>query len=219
MPVFLQNATIAMESIASRTTAVDIDSITNANPGVVGHSGTDPTNGDIVILNDVLGMRVDNRVARVANVNAGSDTFELEGLNTTDLGTYNTTLKGNFQVVTLDITIGQYTFEGSSSGGEFDTRDQTTFADEARVSVPGLASEITTNLTLDIDMPDNVYNALRDAYFDQTTRVFQISAGNVSIYFAGRIGFTGGPSNLAFEERIGTQAVITQSSSFTRYLS
>jgi hypothetical protein len=65
-------------------TAQNITGITQANPGVVTYSGSDTyANGDQVFISGVAGMtQVNGRVFTVANVNTGSNTFELSGVNT-----------------------------------------------------------------------------------------------------------------------------------------
>jgi len=67
-------------------TAQNITGITKANPAVVTYSGTDTyANGDEVYITGVLGMtQVNGKFYRVANVNAGLNTFELtdtDGVN------------------------------------------------------------------------------------------------------------------------------------------
>lgn len=72
-------------------TAQNITGITNANPAVLTYSGSDTyANGDKVLVTGVLGMiEVNNREFTVANVNAGANTFELSGINSTGYGTYS----------------------------------------------------------------------------------------------------------------------------------
>lgn len=71
-------------------TAVNITGITKANPGVVSYSGTDPSNGDLVLISGVAGMtEVNNRIFTVANVNTGANTFQLSGVNTSSYTTYS----------------------------------------------------------------------------------------------------------------------------------
>ncbi len=67
-----------------------ITAITKANPAVVTYSGNDNfSNGDKVFITDVVGMtNVNDLVFTVANVNAGSNTFELSGTNSTAYNTY-----------------------------------------------------------------------------------------------------------------------------------
>ena len=73
-----------------------ITGISNANPGVVTYTGTDPSNGDEVYISGVVGniaANINGRNFKIANVNAGANTFELQTMegsnfNTTSLGTY-----------------------------------------------------------------------------------------------------------------------------------
>jgi hypothetical protein len=71
-------------------TVQNITGITNASTGVLTYSGSDTfANGDRVYISGVVGMhQVNNRHFMVANVNSGSNTFELSGVNTTAYGTY-----------------------------------------------------------------------------------------------------------------------------------
>jgi hypothetical protein len=55
-----------------------ITNITQAVPGVVTYTGTDPSNGDFVMINNVVGMtQLNIQLAVVASVNTGAKTFEL----------------------------------------------------------------------------------------------------------------------------------------------
>lgn len=71
-------------------TAQNVTGITKANPAVVTYSGADTyANGDRVVITGVVGMhQVNNREFTVANVNAGANTFELSGVNSSAYGTY-----------------------------------------------------------------------------------------------------------------------------------
>lgn len=79
----------------STVTPLVITGITNATPGVVTYTGTDPSNGDYIYFNHIRGMTgLNNVFGRVANVNAGANTFEITNeagtnLNTSGLGTYS----------------------------------------------------------------------------------------------------------------------------------
>ncbi len=75
--------------------AQNITGITKANPAVLTYSGADTyANGDRVYVSDVVGMtQVNNREFKVANVNAGANTFELQdsdgnNVNSTGYDTY-----------------------------------------------------------------------------------------------------------------------------------
>lgn len=71
-------------------TAQAITGITQANPAVLTYSGADTyANGDRVVISGVSGMvQVNNREFTVANVNAGANTFELQGLDSTGFTAY-----------------------------------------------------------------------------------------------------------------------------------
>ena len=71
---------------------IDISGITNANHGVVTYVGADPSNGDWMYVYGVVGMtEVNGRYVKVANVNTGAKTFEL---NDIDGGVIDTTAYG-----------------------------------------------------------------------------------------------------------------------------
>lgn len=72
-----------------------ITGISKANPGVLTYTGTDPANGDWMYLSGIGGMtELNGRYVKVANVNAGANTFELTdihgggNINTTGYTTY-----------------------------------------------------------------------------------------------------------------------------------
>lgn len=86
-----------------------ITGITKANPGVVTYTGTDPSNGDEVYISGVVGMtELNGRNFKIANVNAGSNTFELQlmdgatNLNTSSYTTYSSggTAERIYQITT-----------------------------------------------------------------------------------------------------------------------
>jgi hypothetical protein len=86
----------------------EITSITNANPAVVTYVGSDPSNGDIVSMFSIHGMTdFVNRAVKVANVNSGANTFEI---NTLAGAAVNTT---NYEVYTK----GGWWYENTASWG------------------------------------------------------------------------------------------------------
>lgn len=63
-----------------------ITGITQANPAVLTYTGTDPSNGDHMDVSAVVGMtQVNGRRFKVANVNAGANTFELQTVGGTNV--------------------------------------------------------------------------------------------------------------------------------------
>lgn len=77
--------------IQDRDAAVTITGITQANPAVVTYTGADTlTNGDTVYISGVVGMtQVNGKTFTVRNLNAGSNTFELENTDSTSYTAYS----------------------------------------------------------------------------------------------------------------------------------
>lgn len=71
-------------------TTQNITGVTQANPAVVTYSGADTyINGDRVVVTGVLGMtELNNREFTVAGVDAGLNTFQLSGVDSTGYGAY-----------------------------------------------------------------------------------------------------------------------------------
>lgn len=73
-----------------------ITGITNANPAVVTYTGTDPSNGQEVYISGItgaIGTYLNGRNFKIANVNGGANTFELQymsgsNVNSTGFGSY-----------------------------------------------------------------------------------------------------------------------------------
>lgn len=74
-------------------TAQTASSISKANPAVVTYAGADTyANGDRIVITGETGMvEVNNREFTVANVDAGANTFELSGVDSTGYATSNGT--------------------------------------------------------------------------------------------------------------------------------
>ena len=76
-------------------TGLAITGISKAAVGVLTYTGADPANGDWMYLSGIVGMtQLNGRYVKVANVNAGANTFELTdihggaNINTTGFSTY-----------------------------------------------------------------------------------------------------------------------------------
>lgn len=83
--------TIEARANATATRAnTTINSITQANPAVVGYDGADNwANGDLVYISGVVGMtEVNGGIFTVANVDTGANTFELSGVDSLGFGAY-----------------------------------------------------------------------------------------------------------------------------------
>lgn len=109
---------VAMASAAAGlSAATPITSIAAASPAALVYSGTDPVglaNGVWVLLTTQGMVEVNRRLFRVAGLDTGTNTFNLEGLDATG---FNAFVSGSFQIVTYDKTFSTLS-EPSSSGGE-----------------------------------------------------------------------------------------------------
>jgi len=172
MATFWKNVQVSMQSATA--TAVTITGITKASPGVVSHSGTDPSDGDYVLL-EVSGMnKVNNRVVRVASQASG--TFELEGIDTTN---YTTFSSGTFKVLTLGNAFSTMT-EVSPQGGESEKIDLTTIHDSQRVEALGVKSAFSVDSTLIYDNADATHVAAAAASEEDAEKAFMIQFSNNS---------------------------------------
>lgn len=208
------NVAIAMQSALAA--AITINSISKASPGVVGYTGADPANGDYVFLS-VLGMhQMNDRVARVANVNAGSNTFELEGIDTTLFDTFTS---GTFEVITFGTSITTATSISSSDGG-FDFLDTTTIHSNSKTQIPGLPAAKNYSMDHIWDVSDAGQVAMKVASDAQAKRAFKFvfGSGGQIMVFAGYVGFDGAPGGSA-QELVKTSAVITANGKPTYYAS
>lgn len=69
-------------------TGLTITGITRANPGVLTYVGADPSDGQWEFLSGIVGMtELNGRYVKVANVNAGANTFELTDLDGVNIDT------------------------------------------------------------------------------------------------------------------------------------
>lgn len=205
------NVAVAVQSALA--TAVSITGITKASPGVVSHSGTDPSDGDFVLML-VEGMgEINARVFRVANQAVGS--FELEGEDTTNYGTFSS---GTFQVITFGTSMG--TIRGVSvSGGEYEFVDTTTIHDKIRTQIPVIASPVEFSLENRWE-PDNTalaaLRAISDAKGARAVK-FTFATGAIVVFY-GYIGFVFIPTGNA-QDLVTSPATVTASGLPTNYAS
>lgn len=163
-------------SIQSALAAADtITGITKASPGVVTATAHGMSNGDYVKMS-VLGMReVDSRVFRISAVT--TDTFTLEGENTTD---YSTFISGTAEKITFGINMT--TAVGlNGAGGDFDFIDTTTIHGNAKSQVPGLPNAATYTFDNLWDPADAALAAMNVASKNRAQRA-------VLFHFAGGTG-------------------------------
>lgn len=178
--------------------ALTVSGVTKASPAVLTYSsGSDPSDADIVLLSSFLGMyQLDGRVVRVDNPNSGSNTFELEGVDST---LYDTFTSGNAQVITFGTTLSVATGV-SVSGGEFEFADTTTIHGNTRSRIPTVASPLTLNFTCQWDPADTALAALKIASDSKAQRAIRITfADGAKFYAYGYVGFAFVPTGNAQE--------------------
>lgn len=100
-------------ALIGRNTRVEVEStldaakvvtaITKANPGVATSATHGYANGDVIVLKDIAGMtELDGQIVRAANVT--TNTFDLEGIDTTNFGTFTS---GNAHKISAWVTLGE----------------------------------------------------------------------------------------------------------------
>lgn len=201
-------------SIQSALAAADtITGITKANPGVVTATAHGLNNGDYVKLT-VLGMtQVNGRVFRVANKT--TDTFELEGENTTN---YTTFTSGTAEAITFGTTMS--TAVGlQGSGGDSDFIDTTTIHDLQKTQIPGTPSAGVYNFDHIWDPADAALIALKAAADNQSQRCFKFKfLTGAILVFNGYIGMSFMPVGNA-QDKVMTPMVATMFGRSTAYSS
>lgn len=205
---------VAVAVQSALATAVTISGISKASTGVVSHSGTDPTNGDFVVILAEGMTEVNARVFRVASVSAGVS-FELEGEDTTEYGTFTS---GTFQVITFGTSLG--TVRGvSSSGGDYNYVDTTTIHDKISTQVPATASAIEYSLDSRWQPEDTGLAALQSASKVKAQRAVKMTFADGSITtFYGYVGATGAAGGSA-QDLVTTPVSLTASGLPTNYAS
>lgn len=184
------NVQVAMQSAIS--VAKQISNITKANPAVVSSTAHGFGNGDVIYL-DIQGMyQIDKMTVRVANVTP--DTYQLEGIDSTEFDTFTS---GSAQELTLGTsftTIGDFTV----SGGDLEMIDVTTIHDQTKQSQPGSASAIECSGNFNWDPADAGQIAMKKASDAKVLRGFRIQFSDGSKWFiTGYPGYVGAPTGSA----------------------
>jgi hypothetical protein len=204
------NVAVAMQSAlgANKT----ISAITKASPGVASSTSHGIADGAYVSLNNIQGMyELDGRVARIDN--PVTNAFDLEGIDTTNFGTFSSG-------VANEITFGTSLGTGLSiavSGGDFDFIDYTTIHDLVRKQLIGLANPTVISMDLIWDPSDAAFTALKAAADAKAIRAFRFTFANgYKWLFAGYVGFSGAPTGQA-QEVVKTPLVITSNGRLSSY--
>lgn len=206
------NVAIAFQSALAATKT--ITAISKANPGVASSTSHGYSNGDFVLLS-VQGMyQVNNKVVRVAGV--ASDTFQLEGVDTTNFDTFSS---GTAAKITFGNSITTAT-SMNASGGTFPFIDVTTIHGNQKAQIPGLPDAMTFTFDNLWDPADAGQIAMKVASDSQAQRAFKftIGTGGPLVLFSGYVGFSGSPGGTA-QDKVTSQATITAFGSPSFYAS
>lgn len=206
------NVAVAMQSALA--SAKTISAITKASPGVASSTAHGYSNGDYVVLS-VQGMfQVDARVVRVAGVT--TDTFQLEGVDTTGFDTFSS---GTAEKITFGTSITSAT-SMQASGGQFGFLDTTTIHNNRKTQIPGLSEPESYTFDNLWDVSDAGQVAMKAASETQAQWAFKFTfgTGGPIMVFAGYVGFTGAPGGQA-QDIVKTPAVITAFGQSTYYSS
>lgn len=120
--------------------AKTITAITKADPGVVTSTAHGYVDGDIVLLKLSGMIEANHMVVRVDNKT--TDTFEMEGIDTT---LFNTFVSGTAEKLTFGAAAATFT-DVSPSGGEAKSIDITTIHDDTDREIPGNLSAISYSM-------------------------------------------------------------------------
>jgi hypothetical protein len=193
--------------------ALTISAITKASPGVATVTAHGLANGDYVVL-DVQGMiQLNGKVVRVASV--ATNTFQLEGVDTTLFDTFST---GTAKKLTFGTTVSTFT-SINSSGGDYEFLDITTIHDKTKTQIPGVASAQTYTFDSIWDPNDAALAALKLASDTQAQRAMLFTFGSGSkMVFNGYVGASLTPGGSA-QDKVTTSVSITAFGTPTYYTS
>jgi hypothetical protein len=185
---------VKVEIAATYGSDVTVTAITLASPGVATATSHGQANGTVGYFYDVGGMaQLEKQAVRVAN--QATNTFELQGLNTTGYAAYTS---GKFKPVATWSTLSEAT-SYSIGGGAADKLDVTTLLDIVRKEEQGLLP--TQNVTMNViaqDTPSAAMILLQNAVQTQGIVVVRITLGNGAV----RV-FTGEPSTPGEDVQVG----------------
>lgn len=185
-------------------TAVTVQSISKASPGVVGATGHGYSNGDYIVLSAAGMIEVNDRVFRVAAVT--TDTFELEGEDTTDYATFTS---GSAQEVTFGVAAATLQ-DVNVSGGEANFTDVNTIHDRQQRRVPTTTTPISITHTSLFSAEDAFLLEMRKASRTLTKRAVRYTFPNGSVAacnaYASASGAPTGSSGQAVQTPLALEA-------------
>lgn len=171
MAIFWSNVGIDVQTALASAQA--ITNITKASPPVLSYSGSDPANGDYIYVAAQGMSQVNDCVFRVANVNAGSNTLELEGQ---DSSAFDTFVSGSMQIITFGASMSTAQ-NVNVSGGDPEFADLTTIHDTVRKRAPTIVSPLSFGIDAIFDPTDPAFVELNKAYKAKTKRAIRLRFG------------------------------------------
>lgn len=200
---------VSVES--AKAGAKTITAVTKANPAVASSTTHGYSDGDYVLISAQGMSEIDGIIVRVAGKT--TDTFQLEGINSTD---YDTFTSGTAEKLTFGTSLTSAT-NVNASGGEVDLVDESTIHDLVRSASPGLASFQTFNFECKWDPADAGLVALNAEWRSQSELGVHIAWPDGKRYLCR--GYVAAPMNPtgAFNEVVKTPVTITQTGYGTAY--
>lgn len=157
--------------------ALTVTTLTNANPGVATSAAHGLSNGDYVVVTSGW-SRLNNRLVRVAGVT--TNTFELEGINTTDTDIYPSGSGiGSVREVTTFTQITQV-LQPTSQGGEQQFLAYQFLEDDAQTEIPTTKTAGGFNFSVADDPTLTGYIAMAAANDDREARALRVNLANGS---------------------------------------
>jgi len=206
--IFWTNVAVYIQSALAA--AKTITAISKANPGVVTSAAHGYSTGDYVKMT-VQGMyQLNERVVRVANA---ATTWDIEGVDTTNFGTFSS---GSSEKITFGTTLSSAT-DVTASGGDPEFADITTISDNQRKQTPVITSPFSISFECLFDPADAALIALKAAADNIAQRACMIQfAGGQRILFNGYVSAPLIPTGSAGEV-VKTNVTISASSRPTIY--
>ena len=199
--IFIQSAIGASQAVSA---------ITNANPGVASHGGTDPVAGNYVAFTGMQGMtELEDALVRVGTVDSAANTFQLEDQDTTGYGTFTA---GNMSVVTIGTEI-QVATGFSITGGEQQFAEYTYLWDKITRRFPTTKTGMNIDLPMIWDPQDAGSIALLAASDASRKTAFKIVfPDGLEMLFFGYLGSSGLPNAQDINSVMQTSAKIVTAS-------
>lgn len=214
MSVSLPNG--AVVSIASAYGSnVTVSAVTNANPAVATATAHGLSDGDLIEVTSGW-SRLNSRVVRIAN--SDTNTFELEGIDTTSTTLYPS--GGGLGTVRKISTWQQITqvLEFTTSGGEQQFVTYSFLEEDVERQIPTVKSPSSFAMTIGDDASLPWYALLSAANDDRNPRAVRITLpSSSSILYNGYVTLNKTPT-LTKNEIMGLQSTVSLTSEPVRYV-